>query len=111
MGLHDNRKVHAGVLKGRQILEQLGNYQSLRGTCCMELHIVGAAASEDQQFYAGSNTACGKISWAPTPTYQLPAALLGSVQAYDVPLHPVQYVALSTASVRRCAGRCRPYIW
>jgi hypothetical protein len=34
----------------------------------MELCIVGAAASEDEQFYAGSNTASGKISWAPTRT-------------------------------------------
>lgn len=68
MGVHDNRKGHTGVLKGRQILEQLNDYQSLRGTCCMELYIVGPAASENQQFYAGSTTASGKISWAPTRT-------------------------------------------
>jgi len=89
MGLHDNRKGHTGVLEGGQILGQLKDHQILRGICCVKLYIVEAASSEGQQFRAGSNTASGKISWAPTRTSQLPAALLGSVQAYDVPLHPV----------------------
>ena len=68
VGLRDNNKEQSAVLKGREILEQLNDCQGLRGPCCMELCIVGAAASEDEQFYAGSNTASGRISLAPTRT-------------------------------------------
>ena len=68
VGLRDYSKGHSGVLKGREILEQLNDCQGLRGHCCMELYIVGAAALQDEHVYAGSNIVSGKISSAPKRT-------------------------------------------